>query len=387
MQRYLLIISLLLFFFILPGCGNSLEINETIIPIGMGLELKGDDKVLSAQMASAQETGSGEGSSAPVLVISESGTGTWAELARRSSLSLSRSPLWAFTSSVFIGENLARKDTGLFVDILARNRFIRNNIFLFLTKGTTPEEIFRCKVQAEDYSVTTLEKTITTQEKQIGIYMPVYASDFLYKSATPGIEPVLPQVTIDKEPNAEQIKLNGTAVFLERKMVGSLDQYESRGFRFLSPKMISAGLFNLKAPEGTNNDLADIITMELIRSEAKWEPVIKDNKINIQVTIKTEGNLYEQNNLIDYSTPEMINKLEREAENLMKNNITACIAKAQLLQSDIFGWGLGIKKKHPRLWEEVKTDWPQVFSRLDTNIEVDFKLRRSYLLEKPFKFQ
>jgi len=390
MRRYLIVTILLLSSLLLSGCYNRLEVNDTVGVVGYGVDIKGGQKAFSAQLALPKQR---EGGAAPTgpqsMIISETGQG-FAEAARRVLLYLPRVPLWSMTDTMIMSEKLARKDIGLVIDFFARNRFLRNNLFLFLSKGTTPVDIMQVKVPPEDYSALALEKIIRNQEKQLGIYMPVTLKDFLYKSGTPGIEPVIPQVIIEKKGEKEKLKLEGTAVFRGRKMVGSLNEQESRGLRYLSPKMISGGLFIIKSPDSKNNDmdmLENAVTLELIRSRAKVKPVISGDRIKMKIKIEAEGNFYEQSNTVDLSSQEMIKKLEEEANKAIKRDIQACIDQAQSLNSDILGWGLSISRCCPQEWEQLKDNWPQDFVRVESEISVDYKIRNSYLLKRAFKFQ
>lgn len=388
MRRYLILTILLLSTFNLSGCYNRLEVNDTAIVVGYGVDIKGEQKVFSAQLALPKPRGEGAGSTGPLFrVVSEPGQG-FAEAARRVFLSLPRTPLWAMTNTMIMSEELARKDIGLVVDFFARNRFLRNNLFLFLSKGASPEDIYKVEVPPENYSALALEKMIKSQEHQIGIYIPVTQKDFLYKSSTAGIEPVIPQVIIKKTGEEESLKLEGTAVFRGRRMVGSLNEQESRGFRYLSPQMISGGLFIVESPDGNTDTgtLQNTVTLELVRSQAQIKPVLDGDKIKMNIKIEAEGNLYEQNNSTDLSSQEMIKNLEEVANETIKSNIQVCIDKAQLLKSDILGWGLNISRYCPQEWEELKDNWPQDFARVESEISVDYKIRRGYLLEQVFKF-
>jgi len=106
----------------------------------------------------------------------------------------------------------------------------------------------------------------------------------------------------------------------------------------------------------------------------------------MKIKIKAEGNFYEQQNTENLSTEEMIEKLEKAANKAIEKDIEACIKKAQLLNSDILGWGLKISQNSPREWKKLKNNWPQHFSQVDSEISVDYKIRRNYLIDKPFKF-
>lgn len=382
MKKKLIMILLLVGNLMLAGCYGGLEVNDTVVPTGRGVDIQDGKKVYSAQLAKPQ--GREESSNTDTtLVVTEKGD-SFSMAARSFYLFLPRKPLWSMINTTIIGENLAREDISLCADFFARNPNVRLNSNLFLAYHTTPEEIFKVKVPMSKYSAQSLAEIIKIEEKSLGIYMKVDVREFLFKAATAGIEQVLPQVIIEKNGEEERLRLDGTAVFLKNKMVGSLDEAESRGLRFLKTKPISGGLFSAEVPLGAG----DKVTLELIDSVAKIKPIFADNKkIKMQIRIKADGNFYEQNNDINYLTPENILKVEQAANQAIEKDIMACIKKSQALKSDVMGWGLHISRKNPEIWVNLKSNWPEIFAEIETEITVDFKFRRGYLIDTVFKSQ
>jgi len=380
-----LIILLLLVSVLISGCYNKVEVDDTIVALGRGLDIEGNAVVYSVQLALPQPR-EGTPSGPKFLVVSEKDK-SYAVAARKLTLKFPRKPLWAMANTVIISEALAKKDVALFTDFILRNRNVHPYIFMFLATKATPEEVLEVKVPLEEYSALALEKMIQRQQRQIGIYMPVKGKDFTSKLATEGIEPVLPQVTIEQKDKEKIIKLDGTAVFRGRRMVGSLNEQESRGLRYLSPKRNSGGLFFIKSPTKKTGLVENTITLELISLQSKAKPVIKDNKIKILIEVEADGNFYEQNNTQNYLTPDMIKKLEQAANETIKQDIQSSISRAQSFKSDIFGWGLAIARSNPDKWEDLKESWPEHFARIESDIKVDFKLRRSYLLIDSFEIK
>jgi Ger(x)C family germination protein len=292
-------------------------------------------------------------------------------------------PLWSHSDLILLGENLAQKDVALFTDFFARNRFVRKNIPLLITRGVSPADTLEVKTPLEPHSAHAITGMLKIQEKQLGLYVPVNMSDFLEKMATPGIEAVLPQITIEKQGEKSLLKLEGTAVFKDRKMVGSMDEMESRGYRWMQARMIEGGLIIIPSPL----DKTKLITLELTRSKATIKPEIQNNTIKMKITIKAEGNFYEQNSEGDILTLENVPKMEALADEEIARQISLCITKAQSLASDILGWGKMVNSQDPALWKTLEKDWPQIFAGMEYDIKVKYELRRTYLTDKSFVFR
>jgi Ger(x)C family germination protein len=342
----------------IAGCTKQ-ELNETAIPLGLGLDWQDGQFTLSALIAQPRppgESGSGSMETGQSLVISANGK-TITEAARNNMLSFPRYPLWAHSGLMLIGENLARRDTALFVDFFARNRYVRKNIPLVVARAATAAQVYAVQPPLEPYSANAIATMLRIQENQLGIYVPVKFSDFLEKMATPGVEPTAPQISIARQGEKQVLKLDGTAVFRGRKMVGMLGEKESRGYRWLQKGTIQGGFIVIPSPLDSSKQ----VVLELTRSMSKIRPEIKNKTITIKIDITAEGNYYEQNSAGNILTLKNIPKLEALANQQIAAEITSCINKAQSLQSDILGWGRLVEASDPSYWAQIKDDWPRLF--------------------------
>lgn len=384
MNRIFLVFLILSMIFI-SGCANKHEINDTVgvIAHGWDWDAKTQKKILSAQIALNKPGGD------KFAVISQS-SDTFAHASRNFSLFLPRLPIWSLASTIVIGEDLARYDMNLIADAALRNPRIRPNVYIFICKGTSANEILNVDVASEQYPATALGKIIQSQQKQANIYTPTQLRDYLFKSANAGIEPTVPQIIVYKNKDKEYLRLQGTAVFKGPKMVGSLNEKESRGLLFLNPRAATAGIMDISIPQSENNEKPNItktVTLEILRSSADIKPIINGNKILVQIKVTADGNILEQNGNLDSTRPEVTKMFENEAKKVIKSDIKACIDQAQSLQSDIPGWGLLISRTNPRAWEQLEPNWPEIFSNINYDIQVNFEIRRSYLLQSPLEFK
>lgn len=373
----------------LSGCYNRLEKENTVAVTGFGVDVEGDQKVFSIQVASpVGKPEQGVKAKTETLVLKNAAPG-YAQAARLLLLSFPRTPIWSLSSTMLLGERVAREDVALMMDFVTRNRFVRPNIFMFLSLRNAPDEVMKVKTPPEDYSMVGLVRMIEDQG-QYGIYLPVTLRDFRAKYVTPGVEPVLPQVEILEVEGEKMLRLNGMAVFQGRQMVGSLNEKESRGLRFLDRKEIRGGLVvvNISAPaEAETGPLEDVVTMEIIRSRARCTPQVSPAGIRVLIEIESEGNIYEQNGTANLQTTANLSKLEFLTAQVIKDDVSACISRAQALQSDIFGWGALINQHHPADWPSLEYNWPEHFSGLEVQIEVKYTIRRAYLMEEPVPIQ
>jgi len=387
MKTYCLFFLLLFSLFFMTGCWNQLEVNETAEAEGMVFDLDGDQPSFSVQLAKPLTKDQSGSAAAEPLNITQTAQ-TYTEAARKLLLSLPRLPIWAHAGVVIFGNDLVSRDLSPAIDFIARNRNVRKSALVFVSKGATGRECLDAEVPLESHSSAALKRLIRVEEQQLGIYMPKTLDQFLEDLATPGVEPVAPQIIVQEVGGKKLLRLDGTAVFKDRKMVGSLDERESRGYRFLSPKWINGGLIIIQSPLDNSPSSNKFIAIELTRSQAIVSPQIEGNQLKkMMIHVEAEGNFYEQTFEGNMLTLENINKLNEMSNEKIKEEISAVIMKAQLLDSDIFGWGRSIYRRNPALWQQVEKDWPAIFPGVQTEITVNFQLRRTYLLDKSFEFK
>ncbi len=366
---------------LVSGCGK-IEINNASIPLVLGSEYIDGRIIVSTQLANPSPPENPQGDTPQFRVISSSGK-TFTEATRKMSLSLSTIPLWSHVQLSVLGENMAKKDITPMIDFLARNRYARKNNPMVVAHNASPEEILNVKPILEPYTATAIKNVLKAQETQMGIYTPVDTTELLHRFESPGIDPVIPMITISKNGPEEQLLLAGMAVFKGTKMVGSLNEMESRGYRLMGRKMLQGGLLLVPSPL----DEEQWITLELSRSQAKITPQIQDKEIKMKIEIKGEGNFYEQGGGGNLFSLEMFKLIEDAAEQELEKQMDMCIRKAQSLDSDIFGWGEMVYGSDPEVWNVLEPEWDQVFPEISYELEVEFDLRRSYLTDKSFVFR
>lgn len=375
----LVTILLLSWSLIITGC-QSREVEQTAIVVGTAADWSEDSFVVTVQLAQAvtQEQSSTQ-ESPESIVLSERGQ-TLSESARRLNLLLPRLPLWFPASTLLLGEDLAKRGITDIVDFLYRSINIRHNTLLVMTRGATAAEVLQVQTPLEPHSAAAIRRILETQENQTGIYVPITVDEFLYRIATPGIDPVLPQVRIIIQGGQKLLKIDGMAVFRGTEWAGELNETESRGFRFLSPKQIRGGLIIIPAP----GDETRFVTIELISSQAKAKPILEEGQLRMLVEIKADGNFYDQTSPLPLVNLETFNILEEMTAHQMEKEIYQAVRKAQEYKADIFGWGRLVQINDPALWSQVEKDWPEVFSQIAVDVKVDFELRRTYLTDRSF---
>ncbi|PKM77513.1 MAG: hypothetical protein CVU90_06605 [Firmicutes bacterium HGW-Firmicutes-15] len=380
--------SLLLIIFIIPlifisGCWEKREINDTAVTTGFGADLNAQEQIsFSVQLAQPTAPGESGTDNSQSKVFTASGT-TITEAARKTLLFLPQMPLWSHSNAFIIGEKMARKDVSLMTDFLSRNRNVRPEVIMLVALQTTPGEVLKIPLPLRRFSGKNFGNLLKIQETQLGIYVPVTLNDFISKLSIPGVEPAVPQVAIVKEEKKEKLILQGMAVFKGPQMVGSLNEMESRGYRWLNSTVNHGGIIIIRSP--INNE--DTITLEINQFQHKTRPQLNQGKLKMEIDVETELVFYEQNGTGELLNLEMSKLMEELARQEIEKEISACIIKSQSLQSDILGWGRSVNRYQPEEWKWLGSEWPSIFPGVESEIRVKTKIIRANLSIKSFEFK
>ncbi|SHG43303.1 germination protein, Ger(x)C family [Thermosyntropha lipolytica DSM 11003] len=379
-SKPVLLLIPIIFSLFLIGC-ETRDINNTAAVLSIGVEEEKGQIKLSVQIAKPSAPGeSGNEDSEPqFLVLTETGE-SLVQAARKINLTLPRMPLWTYTNTILVSEKLAFKDINFLIDTVSRNPNVRKNSSLVIAHKTSPEKILQIKPPLEPFPAQAIVNILDIQEKVLGIYTPVSLGDFIKRASAPGIEPLVPQITAVNKGGKELFMVNGSAVFLGTRMVGHFNEEESRGYRFIYPGTKKGGIINVPSPVNPQN----LMTLEFINITTQAKAEVREGQIIVKIKVNSEGNFYEQTGSENLLTFSRIKDIEKATEAEIKRQMNLSIRQAQKLKADVFGWGKLVENDYPYFWKEIAEDWPEIFPRVKPQIEVKFKLRRTYLTDKSF---
>jgi len=373
LRRKSWLIFIILTLTLAPGCWGRVEINEAYVPVGLGMDLTRENKLVSSVQVALPE----KVKARPFTTMAAAGD-TAAMALRATTLFTPRQQLAQHVSTFVLGENMARHLADA-ADLLFRSNFIRETGDVFIARGSTAREVLEVPTPVEKLPARALVSMVRSQDPSTGIYTEVTLSEILGKIAAPGIEPVIPGVKIvEEKPGEKKLRLSGMAVFRKEKLVGWLNETESRGYRWLRPQGVTGGTKIVLSPVG-----GEPVMLETLQGRSKIEPEIAgDGRIIIHINIREEANFYEERDLDNLLTPENLKKLEQQGSKEIEAEVLAAVNKAIELDSDIFGFGLAISRTHPREWAKIEQDWARIFPTVEVRVQAISEIRRSGLLTR-----
>lgn len=369
--------------FLLTGCWNQSELDEKAIVAGVGFDLiEGEENIMiiaQILVPGAITAGSGAGSGGEqevVELVAASGDTTFSAV-RNVILETGRKGLYSHNKIVVIGEALAKKGVDKILDYLEREPDFRRRQWILVARGNA-QEIMEGKVKLEKipaYGVSRLMKSNDATSKIVAVNLHEFSGTISSKT-TCAVAPGIEAITEEKKDQIN-LRLKGTAIFKNYKLVGWLDDMESRGLLWVQGNVVS-GAINIPVPE----EPEQLVAIEIIRANSKIQPEIKDGKITINIEINEEGNIANQQFFdLSKATPEAVMKMEVELQKTIKSQILNTLNKAKELNTDIFGFGEAIYRKYPHEWKKIEKNWDEIFPNLNVKIEVNAFIRMLGLIK------
>jgi len=363
------------------GCWNYIEVNERSIVTGVAIDYDRErDLLIQTVEIATPKLEVGE-----TLIDSEivSGRGgNFFDAARGLISRTGRRLFWGHTKILIVSEEIAKDGETLIsvLDYLKRDGEPRDTLWILLSGEETAREIFeKTSLDIEKIISFYLEDMLKSQGS-VSKYYGVPLWKFTNNLSSKGISPTLPVVKLAYYRDKVTSEISGTGVFDGTKLVGFLDGMETRAYMYVIDE-IKGGIIVV---EEKGEEKARI-SLEILGSKTKIVPQFIDGDIVMKIIINTDVNIAEIGGQGDYIDKDR-DKLKKDAENLIKRQVEDIIKKLQEeYKSDIFGFGNILEKEMPNLWNELKTDWNNVFPDVKTEVEVEIDIRGSALRSRPIE--
>jgi spore germination protein KC len=376
---------------ILTGCWNRIEVNDIAIVTATGIDkLDNDDIRLSLQVGIPATIGlSGAGGSNgkrnSTFTVSESGE-TISDAYRKIQEKMSRRIFLSHSRVLIIGEKLARDGVAHIIDFFARYQDPRLNAFIMFTRGEA-SDILKNK--------SLIEKIPSEETRELikqGIGLKVTIKDFWDMIIADGIEPVAPRFKIvplevkskDEENESSPVQnvqaITGAAVFKEDKLVGWMNDAETRGILHLRDEL-ELGVVTVNIPEEKGGGK---VSVKISRVTTAIKPKLHGGHLMMDVISRSEANVLENASEINLSKLEELEFLQTKLEEDIKQRIELALNKAQKkYRSDIFGFGRVLYRAYPRAWNKTyKKKWDSEFPELEITIKPQVIVKQIGLAKK-----
>ncbi|MDN3019653.1 Ger(x)C family spore germination protein [Paenibacillus sp. BSR1-1] len=382
-------ITLILFFssiILLTGCWNKRELNELSILLGLGIDKEKEQYIITAQVVNPSEIASKKGGSgkAPVIVYQSKGE-TLFEAVRKITTVAPRKLYFAHLRILVFGEDLAKEGIGEMIDALIRNSEVRDDFYIAVSKNSKAADVLKILTPLETIPANSLFASLEVSAKEWspteGVTLDKLVSNMVSEGNNPiltGIELKGPVKTGESNKNVDQtnpktlLRYKGLAVFKQDKLIGWMNERESKAVHYALGKVKSSVGF-VKCPEGGK------AVIEVVKTKSKLNTMIIKGRPHGTIKIKILGNVAEVDcQSLDLTDPKSIPYLEKESEEALIKIIKSTIQHAQKdFRTDIFGFGEALYRSEPDYWKKHKREWEQLYSQMPVSVKVEMNIRQT----------
>lgn len=378
-KRAPFIISIILIVVSSSGCWDYREINKLSVVTGIAVDRGDNSKYkMTFEIVDTQEGGI-EKKIKSKLIESE---GETLFDAVRNALKVSSPKLYfGHANVVILSEQVAKEGVIDIIDFLNRDAEPRLNIDLIVSKEKTANEILSAQSTTAAIRSFEIEQMLEAQEnlsKSPRTMVYQFVNDLPFE----GIGPVLPAMRVVESGGEKTFALSGAAVFRGDKMMGYLNEEESKYHCYVNDKARRGIIVIKDSPEteGVN------ITLEVYKSKTKVEPIYSDGKVSMDIKIEAHVALAEQSGSMKSESEIEVLKIQKAAEEYLERETAMTIQSVEKkFGLDIFGFGKKIYAEMPQLWKEIRHDWTSIYKEMNVNVSASVELKNRGLLRHPVK--
>jgi spore germination protein KC len=388
--KRLLFILIILSTIFLTGCWSSHEVNTLAVAVCIGIDKTENGYLVTEQVLNPRVMASKKATAESPVVIYTAEGNDLAEIIRRFTTQSSRILYNADLRMVVFGEDVAKGGIQNILDYFLRNYEYRTDFYFVIAKNSTANEVLGILTPIETVPGFSMYLSLKMSEKKWAAMKSVRIIEMVNSIIADGDNPVLTGIEISQDeisPKStdilkqsgeyKKLKYTGMGAFNKDKLVGWLDEDESKGYNYITG--------NVKNTiEYADYDSKVKITYEVLNAKSRTKVYFLENKPAIEVKIKIKCNIEIVEGEFDVSAEENKQVLNKLLASKVKLLCEKALNKAQKeLKTDIFGFGEAIHRKYPKTWEKLKDDWNDKFTDLPVNITVEAETNQLGQITKP----
>ena len=362
--NFILIIFITLF---LTGCWDNEELDTISIITGVGVDVSDtEDKInLSLQVGKINQEKStplSAGGSDDSLILDIEEKSILAginELEKQ----VTRALFMYHNQVIIFGKEQAKKEIKPYLETFIRQNDMRMETLVFISEGNA-KDILNSKMEQDKISSFGITKMIDGIQRYDETYS-IRVLDLVCMIMNEGTAPVLPILKIEGS-DTSRLLLKGLAILDNEKYIGELNQAETRGYTWIKGKFK-----NTFIEVDTEDGLANL-NMSNIRYKLK--PQIKGEDLIMDLEIFGDVVFSEVQGFHNMTIEETTKILLEGAKEKINGEIEASFSKSKQLRTDFLGFGTEYHKKFPKVWEDMKDHWEDIFPEINLITNIDLYL-------------
>lgn len=277
--RLLSLIITIVFALSLSGCWNYVETDRLYMVAGFAIDKGTDGKYYMTAEIVDIEIGARTSKFMSRILSAEGDT---LFDAVRNIINISGKKLyWSHAKVAIVSQDIAREGIIQILDLIARDPELRMELRVLVSKEPTANELFSIgsATKIQGFEMDSMLKSQNSLSKAPDIK----AYQFINSMSTDKYSEVLPAIGFVDNDGEKILALLGSAIFKKGKLVGFLDEEETKYVLFIR-NQIKGGIL----PEIENGEISRYsISLEIFNNKTKMVPMYSNDEICIDMDIKT----------------------------------------------------------------------------------------------------
>ena len=374
-----LILSLIILF-CLSGCWNYKELNDYSIVSGVAIDKVGDEYETSVLISNLPKNNSDKSSSeSNVVVYSGKGSSIFDSLKKIGLISPKELYFGSF-SVLIISEEVAKDGINNAVDFFIRYPSSRKNFYVSLARDVKAKDTLKILTPLSSFPSQNITDNINSTKNLQGTIFSLDFNHLLSNILTDGIEPTINCIEIkgDIEEGSSQenlesseqktyTKLSNIGIFKDDKLVDWANHDESLGIIIINGK-INEMYLDLEYDDG-------YVVVDSTSFSTDVSVELKNNKPIVNINLSGEARIIEVKGKVDLKDSDVIEELQKKANNKIKKQVNKALKLAIKNETDIFGFGKMFYQEYPDYFKSVKKEWNNNLGNIEFKIKSDLMLK------------
>lgn len=282
---------------------------------------------------------------------------------------------------IIISQELAQEGIISSIDWIFRNN-ISPQTYLLISTDKTAKEIMQTSTEPAPLVSISLFNLISSNYA-VSSFISQNVIELISSLQNKTASAVLPVVSSKKSDGKTIFTVNSSAVFKGDKVSNFLNDQESK-IALLIRNDLKGGI--LSVDEKNNEDSVEKISLKILKSKTKINPINHNGKIVIEIKSAIDTNFVELKGSSDYISIDKRDILKRNMENMLANQIKTLVHKTQKNSStDIFGFSSAIQRRMPQFFKEIEPNWDVFYKSIEIQPVVNINIEQSGYASKPLE--
>lgn len=352
--KWIAVVLSVVFMIVLDSMVFNVSISRRGVAIGLGVDMEGDQLVLTAQVVLPKNGGVSSGGNNYINYTATANDmdKTIDMIGAKSGLELSIS----HTTIIVVGKELIEKKRFDVFEYFLSDDKVNDNVLIAMAEDKA-SDILKAKVPTGGVASYQLSSQLKPVKPPLGL-VTVTLKDFTSRMYRGNGENYLPVVNVvqidpssdqskDKVEKADAFKLEKTAIMDEEGLKGELDVKATEGLTIFS-KVIQDGVIEIMGSDNRN------ISVNIVKSKASigcnYESKLYEVEVNMKAS-RSEGRYDDNTFVYDMNDEEIV-----DFENAIMTRMQSVLDYSLEIGVDILGIKEGFYRSNPKYESEIMTD-------------------------------